>query len=122
MTRLTTSTRSLWLNTVAASEYPALDRDIEVDVAVLGGGITGLTIGLVREDSVKTRVLHGLGLLFDRAYVGVVGGTYVIAGRRSSSHAIPSRCASAATCSTLATEASAYVAAASEPWRLRTVE
>jgi glycine/D-amino acid oxidase-like deaminating enzyme len=47
MTRLTTSTRSLWLNTVAASEYPALDRDIEVDVAVLGGGITGLTTALL---------------------------------------------------------------------------
>lgn len=36
-----------WLDTAAAQRYPQLDGDQTVDVAVLGGGITGLTTALL---------------------------------------------------------------------------
>jgi len=32
-----------WSDSAAMSRYPALDRDLEVDVAIIGAGITGLT-------------------------------------------------------------------------------
>jgi glycine/D-amino acid oxidase-like deaminating enzyme/nitrite reductase/ring-hydroxylating ferredoxin subunit len=38
------STRSLWTATVDATSFPALNRDVTVDVAVLGAGITGLSV------------------------------------------------------------------------------
>jgi glycine/D-amino acid oxidase-like deaminating enzyme/nitrite reductase/ring-hydroxylating ferredoxin subunit len=47
MTVSTTSSGSLWLETEHAVKYPALQRDLEVDVAVIGGGITGLTTALL---------------------------------------------------------------------------
>jgi len=48
MRPLTTSARdSLWLSTAPESGYPALDEDLETDVAVLGGGIAGLTTALM---------------------------------------------------------------------------
>jgi glycine/D-amino acid oxidase-like deaminating enzyme/nitrite reductase/ring-hydroxylating ferredoxin subunit len=41
----TTAHQSYWHETAegAATHYPPLDKEIEVDVAILGGGITGLT-------------------------------------------------------------------------------
>ena len=38
---------SLWVETSPPTAYPALDRDLRVDVAVLGGGIAGLTAALL---------------------------------------------------------------------------
>ena len=38
---------SLWLDTAERPMRPALDRDLRVDVAVLGGGITGLSTALL---------------------------------------------------------------------------
>jgi glycine/D-amino acid oxidase-like deaminating enzyme/nitrite reductase/ring-hydroxylating ferredoxin subunit len=38
---------SLWLEDTPATEYPRLDLDRTVDVAVIGGGITGLTTALL---------------------------------------------------------------------------
>ena len=38
---------SLWLETAPPTNYAPLDRDITVDVAVLGGGIAGLTTALL---------------------------------------------------------------------------
>jgi glycine/D-amino acid oxidase-like deaminating enzyme len=37
---------SLWLATASVTGYPALDTDLEVDVAVVGAGIAGLTAAL----------------------------------------------------------------------------
>ncbi|WP_427131984.1 FAD-dependent oxidoreductase [Pseudarthrobacter sp. S9] len=37
---------SLWVATAGVTGYPSLDADIEVDVAVVGGGIAGLTAAL----------------------------------------------------------------------------
>jgi len=38
---------SVWLATADIPTYPPLDRDLDVDVAVVGGGITGLTTALL---------------------------------------------------------------------------
>jgi glycine/D-amino acid oxidase-like deaminating enzyme/nitrite reductase/ring-hydroxylating ferredoxin subunit len=43
----TSETESLWLATAPPTRYPALDNDVAVDVAVLGGGIAGLTTALL---------------------------------------------------------------------------
>ena len=43
----TTSADSLWLSSVPDTAYPELKRDLDVDVAVLGGGIAGLTTALL---------------------------------------------------------------------------
>jgi glycine/D-amino acid oxidase-like deaminating enzyme/nitrite reductase/ring-hydroxylating ferredoxin subunit len=37
---------SLWLDSAGETDYPKLDRDIEVDVAVIGAGVAGLTAAL----------------------------------------------------------------------------
>lgn len=42
-----TQPQSLWLATGEAVSYPALDGDLDVDVAVIGGGIAGLTTALL---------------------------------------------------------------------------
>jgi len=39
--------RSLWVGTAAESDYPPLPGDLTVDVAVIGGGIAGLTTALL---------------------------------------------------------------------------
>jgi glycine/D-amino acid oxidase-like deaminating enzyme/nitrite reductase/ring-hydroxylating ferredoxin subunit len=41
------SSESLWLDTAPASDRPALDRDLSVDVCVIGGGIAGITTALL---------------------------------------------------------------------------
>ncbi|MDQ4012041.1 MAG: FAD-dependent oxidoreductase [Actinomycetota bacterium] len=43
----TSATQSLWLAGIPTDGYPRLDGDRTVDVAVLGGGITGLTAALL---------------------------------------------------------------------------
>ena len=40
------ATDSLWIEEAPATAYPALERDLEVDVAVIGGGIAGVTTAL----------------------------------------------------------------------------
>jgi glycine/D-amino acid oxidase-like deaminating enzyme/nitrite reductase/ring-hydroxylating ferredoxin subunit len=40
---------SLWLATAPPTDYPALPGDLDVDVAVLGGGIAGVTTALLLE-------------------------------------------------------------------------
>lgn len=41
-----TATRSLWEAECSLASHPTLDRDLRVDVAILGGGITGLSLAL----------------------------------------------------------------------------
>src|SRR5690606_11395420 len=38
---------SLWLDTAPESDFPGLDRPLSVDVAVLGGGIVGISTALL---------------------------------------------------------------------------
>jgi glycine/D-amino acid oxidase-like deaminating enzyme/nitrite reductase/ring-hydroxylating ferredoxin subunit len=40
-------TNSVWSEATPAPPYPPLDRNVAVDVAVVGGGITGITAGLL---------------------------------------------------------------------------
>jgi len=54
---------SLWLDSASANAYPALRDDVHVDVAVLGGGITGLTTALLlKRDGASVAVLEAAGV------------------------------------------------------------
>ncbi len=44
---LATANTSLWIDTTERTAYPALDREVDVDVAVLGGGFAGLMTALL---------------------------------------------------------------------------
>src|SRR3954471_24889135 len=47
MIQTTSAALSLWLDTAPATAYPALEGALSVDVAVIGGGIAGLTTALL---------------------------------------------------------------------------
>ncbi|MBC6445633.1 FAD-dependent oxidoreductase [Actinokineospora xionganensis] len=65
----TTSEQSLWLRTAPATAYPSLTQDTHVDVAVVGGGITGLTTALL----LKRAGLRVVVLEADRIGQGATG-------------------------------------------------
>jgi glycine/D-amino acid oxidase-like deaminating enzyme/nitrite reductase/ring-hydroxylating ferredoxin subunit len=44
-------TPSVWLDTVPETDYPPLSGDISVDVAIVGAGITGLTLATYLKDA-----------------------------------------------------------------------
>lgn len=51
--------QSIWKSTAKKTNYPSLDADIEVDVAIVGGGITGITSAyLLAESGKKVAVLE----------------------------------------------------------------
>ncbi len=55
--------QSLWLDTVELPEYPKLEGNIEVDVAIVGAGITGLTTAyLLKEAGCKVAVVDLQGI------------------------------------------------------------
>jgi glycine/D-amino acid oxidase-like deaminating enzyme/nitrite reductase/ring-hydroxylating ferredoxin subunit len=71
MTRTTSAAHSLWLNPASTTDYPALTGDLEVDVAVIGGGIAGLTTALLLcRDGARVAVLEA-----GRVGTGVTGCT-----------------------------------------------
>jgi glycine/D-amino acid oxidase-like deaminating enzyme len=50
---------SYWLESPAGTEFPALDRDLEVDVAIVGGGIAGVSCAyLLKRAGLKVAVLE----------------------------------------------------------------
>lgn len=54
------ATSSIWTQGELAPRYPRLDSDLEVDVAIVGGGVTGLTTALLlAEGGRKVAVLEG---------------------------------------------------------------
>ena len=62
---------SLWVATAVGTGYPSLDSDLEVDVAVVGGGIAGLTAALALK-----RAGHTVAVLeAARIGTGVTGHT-----------------------------------------------
>ncbi len=67
----TSAAESLWLDTAPPTDYPALAREIEVDVAIIGGGIAGLTVALLlKRDGARVAVLEA-----GRVATGVTGCT-----------------------------------------------
>ena len=62
---------SLWVATGGRTDYPALSGSAEVDVAVVGGGIAGLTAALAFKRAGRTVVLLEAG----RVGTGVTGHT-----------------------------------------------
>ncbi len=43
MPRITSAVEGLWLDTAPSTDYPTPTGSVEVDLAVIGGGIAGLT-------------------------------------------------------------------------------
>jgi glycine/D-amino acid oxidase-like deaminating enzyme/nitrite reductase/ring-hydroxylating ferredoxin subunit len=67
----TSAERSLWLATAPSSDYPSLAGDVDVDVAVLGGGIAGLSAALLlKREGARVAVLEAR-----RVASGVTGCT-----------------------------------------------
>jgi glycine/D-amino acid oxidase-like deaminating enzyme/nitrite reductase/ring-hydroxylating ferredoxin subunit len=64
-------TTSIWIDTTPATTYSPLERDTEVDVCVIGGGITGITAAVLLEEAGLTVAVVEL----DRVCTGVTGYT-----------------------------------------------
>ncbi|MEA2387834.1 MAG: hypothetical protein QOG41_607, partial [Thermoleophilaceae bacterium] len=59
----TSAAESLWLDTAPDGGFPALDRDLHVDVAVVGGGIAGITTALLlKRGGASVAVIEALGV------------------------------------------------------------
>lgn len=55
----TSAGESLWLEAVPAAGFPHLDEDLDVDVAILGGGIAGVTAALLlKREGARVAVLE----------------------------------------------------------------
>src|SRR3712207_800814 len=53
------ATDSLWIEKAPTTSYPSLEKDLEVDVAVIGGGIAGVTTALFcKQDGLRVAVLE----------------------------------------------------------------
>ncbi|WP_115862660.1 FAD-dependent oxidoreductase [Halorussus litoreus] len=62
---------SLWTDTTPRTDYPALDGDLRVDTAIIGGGIVGVTAGVHCAEAGREVAL----LESDRVVEGVTGKT-----------------------------------------------
>ena len=62
---------SVWLDTASDHDFPALDRPLSVDVAVLGGGIVGVSTALLLKRAGMTVAV----IEADRVGAGVTGHT-----------------------------------------------
>ena len=63
--------QSYWLASTVSTEHPALDRDITVDIAIIGGGLVGITAAyLLKQENLTVAVLEA-----DRIGQGTTGRT-----------------------------------------------
>lgn len=66
-----TPPESYWIASTAKTNYPALEQDIKVDAAIVGGGITGITLAyLLKKEGLKVAVIEA-----DRILQGTTGHT-----------------------------------------------
>lgn len=92
-------TTSLWTATAAATRFPSLNQDIDVDVAIVGGGITGLLCAaLLARNGASVAVLEAArlgegttGYSTGNLYAPVDWHLYVIADKWDSETTIRSR-------------------------------
>lgn len=62
---------SYWIASTDTTDYPALEEDISVDVAIIGGGITGITAGyLLKKEGLKVAIVEA-----NRIACGTTGHT-----------------------------------------------
>ncbi len=52
---------SLWIDTTPSTNYPSLSEDLDADVAIVGGGITGITAAYLLAKAGKSVVLVDKG-------------------------------------------------------------
>ena len=62
---------SYWIDTTPRTDYPVMEGDVAVDVAILGGGITGLTAAALLKRLGKTVAVVEMGRIVE----GVTGNT-----------------------------------------------
>ena len=75
-------TKSIWSAHAAAGEFPALEQDIEVDVAIVGGGITGITTAcLLAKSGMKVAVLES-GRVGEGTSGSSTGNLYTMVDKR----------------------------------------
>ncbi|NLJ79328.1 MAG: FAD-binding oxidoreductase, partial [Tissierellia bacterium] len=63
--------KSYWISSTGDTDYPTLDRDIDIDVAIVGGGIVGIaTAYQLQKSGIGVAILEG-----DRIAQGTTGHT-----------------------------------------------
>ena len=51
--------KSYWLDSTYETNYPTLEKDIKVDIVIIGGGITGITTALLlKEEGYKVALIE----------------------------------------------------------------
>ena len=75
-------TKSIWNAHVASGEFPALERNIEVDVAIVGGGITGITSAYLLAKSGKKVAVLEAGRLGEGTSGNSTGNLYSMVDKR----------------------------------------
>ena len=55
----TSPPQSYWLASTTSTAHPALDSDITVDIAIVGGGLVGITVAyLLKQENLTVAVLE----------------------------------------------------------------
>lgn len=63
--------QSYWLDSVELPSFPAVTEDVEADIVIVGGGITGITLAyLFVQENLKPVILEA-----DRILYGTTGHT-----------------------------------------------
>ncbi len=51
--------KSYWLDSTPDTNYPSLENDIDVDIVIIGGGLTGLnTAYLLQKEKLKVAIIE----------------------------------------------------------------